>query len=75
MQSDDDHNLYQFFTDQSLNQSSNRSPEHRSNINSPEQDFNSHFDVEEIWEGELTQIQQDQDETIKEDQVTYTATQ
>ena len=58
-----------------LDQSSNRSPKHRSNINSPEQDFNSNFNVDEIGEGELTQILQDEEETITDDQVTSAASQ
>ena len=77
-ESEDNYDLYQSFTDQLINQlpnqSSNRSSEHRSNSNS-EKDFYSHFNVDEIGEGELTQILQDEDKTITEDQVTSAASQ
>ena len=62
-----------FYINQKINQSSNRSPEYRSNNNSQEQEFNSHFDVDEIDKGELTQMLQDV--MITEDQVTSAASQ
>ena len=56
---------------QSINQSSINSPAHRSNSRSLEKDFSSHFDVDEIEEGNLAEILQD--ETIVKDQVTSAA--